>query len=293
MIPFGSCFDLNVHEKERGYAIVLNIDGEYIVSEFCAEGESPYNEKPKGALSVYGGPLSYLFTETSNSPSEIFRKDPAVFYDLRNGNEIDVTNNKHYVQLQRRSENGVQSLNTYGAFYLDNLSLFTTQTQQPDEYGCIPASASMCLHYLDATGQIGASSSYSSTQSIYNYLLPRMVDYDLGYSTSGRVVSAISSFSNNCCGRSFWTSEYDFQPDTYFETAAEEIDNNCPLIIVWYGSGGQSSNHATAMKGYSHQYSADYAIVVDPWYQTPQTKTLYWSTSTVFGYFLFYLGSWR
>lgn len=282
---YGFIFSL-YKEKNEGYAIVLQNNNEYEVIETSLDTASPYKNN-EALYYVYTGPFSYY---TSNSEKD--EKGNYILMDLES--ESEITNNE-LTNIKNISEENISteriSLLTQ-TVYLKNYGTSFVMGQQTNGYRCMPASFAMGLLYLHNTGQITLNSNYRNFTDIEEYLADKanVDDNHMGY--ANLLVTALKSFTSNYSNKLVTTKDDEFQPDTYFSTAKEEIDANCPLVLVFKKSTLYSVSHATTMVGYKRITNSDgtlseYAIFVDP--NTKTERTYKWSSSAIYGYMRFFI----
>ena len=288
LIHYGYIFELS-NGVEDGYGIVIK-DRNYYVVEASNEMQSPY--KNNNDLNIYYTPLAYY--SASNTMTYSLETDLCDLYDGEIISNSDVTNIRYNVKVPL-----IQPASVPGESfkYISNYSTKFEKHRQVKNTSCIPASFSMSIKYLHNIGSLTLKTPYTNMDNIDNKL------YELancsGMCYAENIKTAVQVFSDNyITGAKIRTKEDEFQPDTYLDVAQDEVDSNCPPIIIFYKgalSTNPNNNHATTMVGYKTVNNTStggitmrtsYIVVVDPWDKT--TKTVLWNSNAVFGYMLIY-----
>lgn len=290
LVHYGYVFELS-NGIQDGYGIVVEDDGAYYVVESSNDTQSPYIDNNE--LNVYFTPLEYY-----SAPNAMVYSFENTLVNLTDGSTLSSTETK----AERYEVNlpSIQPMSVPGESfkYISNYSTKFEKHQQTKSSSCIPASFAMSLKYLHNIGSLTLRSPYTNMDNIDNKL------YELANCTSSmcyasNIKTAVQSFSDSyITGATIRTKDDEFQPDTYLSVAQDEVDGNCPPIIIFYKGAlntNPNSNHATTMVGYKTinndstgnvTVKTSYIVVADPWDKS--TKTVMWSSSAVFGYMLIY-----
>lgn len=299
---YGYVFELTNNIKE-GYGIVLrNSDGKYVITEASSGTPSPYKNN-KENLNVYYTPLEYYSVSSVNMLS-----NEITLTNLKDGKAIsseDASFEKYSVEINTNAKTTRDSSRASAAYIKSYNSAFEKMTQvdgSTEQYSsCIPVSFAMSLKYLHNIGSLTLSSYYQNKTNIKKYLYSKANCNTSTGCTATNITSALKTFSDNyISGATIRTRDDGFQPDTKLSIAQDEVDTNCPPIIIFYPgalSTNPRANHATTMVGYrtlpessgGQQYDADYIIVVDPMESaSSNAKLVLWNSSNVFGYMIIY-----
>ena len=303
-------FDINSNEmgallylasdSDYGYAVVQINDNYAVVLEAGKGCVSPYEEY-KDKIKIYGSPLNYYVADTLDSAfvsevttGEIYSKnDVENLLPLTQDNILSVqeSNSIHAADLQ--SETTIK--------YLTNYSGYFQKHPQPDGYSCVPTSHAMALKYLHNRGKITISSSMTNLSTMTNTL------YNLMKNSSGlcrepQIQNGLSYFASTYTNKTITTSST-YGTAMSFATVKSEIDAMYPTVLMFKAGTPNmySSNHATTMVGYkiistvpTNSIQTDqpqsvmqrYAIVVDPGVNPAVEKTMLWTNTYLYGYFV-------
>ncbi|GEM_PF-5465473 len=303
-------FDINSNEmgallylasdSDYGYAVVQINDNYAVVLEAGKGCVSPYEEY-KDKIKIYGSPLNYYVADTLDSAfvsevttGEIYSKnDVENLLPLTQDNILSVqeSNSIHAADLQ--SETTIKNLTNYSGYFQKH--------PQPDGYSCVPTSHAMALKYLHNRGKITISSSMTNLSTMTNTL------YNLMKNSSGlcrepQIQNGLSYFASTYTNKTITTSST-YGTAMSFATVKSEIDAMYPTELMFKAGTPNmySSNHATTMVGYkiistvpTNSIQTDqpqsvmqrYAIVVDPGVNPAVEKTMLWTNTYLYGYFV-------
>ena len=300
---YGYVFNLN-SDKNEGYAIVTCEDNVCSVVEASYDSASPFEDYENTHYLVYCSPLEYLVAEKSKFKSnDVLVKNvetnETAFIDgstkVRFINEMAIT----------RSVPG----ETVG--YISKYQTKFIAIHQNKDYNCVATSMAMCLKYLQNMGTIEINISGDKNPSV-KLIRNKITDcYDDTNGNDNIVREAIKEFSRNFCnskisteGNGFWGNSP--QTDITFQTVINEINSNCPLVMMFNPGRVDSDinvNHATACVGYKTLNNTstggvtfNYTIVRMPnvrsekdEYDNIATKQVAWNYTNVHGYYLVYI----
>lgn len=290
LVHYGYVFELSDGIK-NGYGIVVESNGLYYVVEASNDTNSPYSDND--GLNIYFTPLEYY--SVSNATTLSLENTLVNLSDNSKVLNSEVRAKRYEVEVP-----SIQALSVPGESYkyISNYSTMFEKYQQTKNSSCIPASFAMSLKYLHNIGSLTLLSPYASMYNIENKLY-ELADCSSTICYANKIKTAVQSFSDSyITGATIRTRDDEFQPDTYLSIARDEVDGNCPPIIIFYRgalSTNPNSNHATTMVGYKTinndstgniTVKTNYIVVADPWDKS--TKTVLWSSDSVFGYMLIY-----
>lgn len=289
---YGYVFELKKSNIDGYGIIVKNSQNEYVFAEGSYSSESPYKTYNDEYKNVYTNALDYYVTKETKTKSNTFN-----LIDVFSGKSFS---NDELINDRFDYQPSVQTKAIPGEVttYLPNYSSkFVKGTQQPNSVACIPTSIAMSLLYLHNTGKITIDSGYRTIAKMRDTMFPDMYDANLGMCSSANAVKGLHNFSINHCNKRVETRGDEFQPNTYLETAKEEVDTGYPPVLVYRANTMYSVSHACTMVGYKTvnnsstggQTLTSAVIVVDPAPTTPRVVTTAWSSSQIWGYFIMYV----
>ncbi len=292
----GYLFELSNGQKE-GYGIVLSNGTYTMVAEASYDKASPYKGIDKTSKIVYTSPLNYYVKESTIGLLSIF--DTGDLRDIVTDRSVNPEDLYVYdffggLEYSDATTRAVPTEERYG--YIDDLDTeFEFITQR--ESDCIPTSMAMCLKYLHNIGTITLS--MTNIYSIRNKINSYMCNGDVPcYGGDVIARNAINTFGSNYSTPKISTRGDGFWGDLTFFTIIDEIDDNCPMVMMFNAEILASINHATACVGYyityNPQYPAilysSYTIVKDPNSSSSTNVTIAWNGTNIHGYYLVYIG---
>ena len=247
---------------------------------------------PESHQNVYPTALGYYsYNPLSRSVNSFLRLDTNESIsqeDFENVRvEVDEFNS---TSMARSSVLSVKYLNLYGTKFVGIV--------QPNGSACIPTSSIMALKYLSNTGRLTLNGS-NMEQLAEN--LHYAMDSSLGRVTDNEAKTGINSWTSNtanCSRRITFGSTYTYTPTVAaWDPVKTEIDGNYPVICMFKENVvGYDVTHATTMVGYQivqldtyDNTETYYTIVKDPGTSGVPEKTVLWSVSNIYGYFILYL----
>lgn len=288
---YGYVFELS-DTMNKGYGIVVETNGNYFVAEASIECESPYLGYDD-YYNIYSSQLNYYF-----SPN-IYGRNTTII-DAETYEEVslsDLTNVRvevdSYVNLSKATPGQTTTK------YVSKYGLIET-IEQPSTGSCIAYSTAMMLKYLHNVGKIKLSSEVVGISDLATTLFDYMENTD---TTNKHGISdesarnGIKSFGADFANKSL-SFESAYSKAT-FTTAKAEIDSNYPVVLMFDEGILYDETHATTMYGYKIVQSelangslltTNYAIVKDPGGKGSITKELAWTSSSIYGYFILYVG---
>lgn len=286
---YGYVFNLN-NAINEGYAIVVkNSDGTYIVTEISNQMSSPYANNNED-YNVYFNSLEYYGASKSKSrSSNIVLNDLSSDYSLSN----DEARYDKFEYVPQTSANTRALGSVAGYSYVKNYNTKFENHHQVYDNSCLPASFAMSLKYLHNIGELTLLNPYTDMNEIDDKLYSYANCVSTTYCYASNIKSALSKFSANyISGRTVYTFDDGFQPDTYISQARYEVDQDCPPIIIFYKGAlvtSEKLNHAVTMLGYKvfrnnetgvvTSYT-NYIVISDP--ITESQTTVLWSSSRVY-----------
>ena len=292
---YGFVFDLE-NGNQEGYAIVVkNSAGDFVFAEGSSTSSSPYSGYD--GKYIYTSTFGYYVLENNDVSTRTAVQEDLIFKDVRSN--LSVSESDLIYSRFDATPTLVQSRAVPGEVikYLPSYSsAFVKGTQQPNVNACQPTSFAMSLMYLHNTGQITIDSGYRSISAMRDEMFDDMWDASLGMCSDTGAVRGLHNFTVNHTNRRIETRNDEFQPDTYFSVAMQEIDDRCPPVLVYRANTMYTGSHACTMVGYKTLNNTttmgqtwEYAIVVDPWTNPAREVTTTWSSSNIWGYFILYL----
>lgn len=296
---YGYIFSLKSNSNE-GYAIVTCEANACSVVEASYDSGSPFKGYGKNHYLVYYSPLEYLVIE----------KDKAMINsvsltNIETNRTVDVDGDKKIRFVNNASTRAVPGETIR---YINNYSTKFDAINQNTNYNCVATSIAMCLRYLKNIGTISISFDGNSNPSAIA-IRNKITDYYSSHSGADGVVRpAINNFGVNHCSPKISTRDDGFwgnseQTDISFQTVIDEINSNCPLVMMFNPGRVDSSitvNHATACVGYKTLSNTatggitfNYTIVRMPNVSsssTVPTKQISWDYNNIHGYYLVYIG---
>lgn len=291
LVEYGYVFELHDGSKE-GYGIVVKHGNEYIFAEGSIETPSPYKTVPASHKNVYPTALGYYsYNPLSRSANSFLRLDTNEYLSQDDFENVRVEADVFISSSMSRSAvTSVKYLNSYGTKFVG--------IAQTNNSACIPTSSIMALKYLSNTARLTL---YGSNLEQLATNLHYAMDSSLGRVTDNEAKNGIDSWTSNtanCSRRITFGSTYTYTPTVAaWAPVKAEIDGNYPVICMFKENVvGYSVTHATTMVGYQivqldtyDNAETYYTIVKDPGRSSVPEKTVLWSVSNIYGYFILYL----
>lgn len=296
---YGYVFNLS-SKRNEGYAIVTCENDVCSVVEASFDSPSPFKKYEKTHYLMYCSPLEYLAVEKSETISE----NPLI-EDIETKESVLVDKD---TKVRFVNEPIARSIPGETIKYISQYYSKFNAINQNETYNCVATSMAMCLRYLHNIGTISitiGSNTNPSAATIRNKITSY---YSYKNGDDSVVRPAINTFGSNFCspkistkGNGFWGNSE--QTDISFQTIIDEIDSNCPLVMMFNPEKVDSSikeRHATTCVGYktinndaSTGLTLNYTIVRMPEVSSSSsvaTKQVGWNYTNVHGYYLVYIG---
>ena len=296
---YGYVFNL-VSDTNEGYAIVTCENNMCSVVEASFDGPSPYKGYEKTHHLIYCSPLEYFTVEKNKAKS-----GSLLIKNIETKETVSVDKSKKVRFVNKAIARAVPGETTQ---YISQYSTKFNAINQNTNYNCVATSMAMCLRYLHNIGtiSIGIGSDTNPSATTIRDKITSYYSSNNGYDSVVR--PAINTFGTNFCspkistrGDGFWGNNE--QTDISFQTVIDEINSNCPLVMMFNPGRVDSSitvNHATACVGYktinndsTGGLTIKYTIVRMPNVSsssTVATKQVAWNYTNVHGYYLVYIG---
>ena len=301
---YGYVFNLN-SGKNEGYAIVTCEDNVCSVVEASYDSASPFEDYENTHYLVYCSPLEYLVTEKSK-----FKSNNVLVKNIETNETAFIDGSKKVRFINEMAV--TRSVPGETIRYISQYQTKFNAINQNKSYNCVATSMAMCLKYLQNIGTIGINISNNNNPSV-KLIRDKITSYYNGNNGSdANVRGAINRFGREFCspkistrGDGFWGNSP--QTDITFQTIINEINSNCPLVMMFNPGrvdSGINVNHATACVGYKTLNNTstggvtfNYTIVRMPnvasegnEYNNIATKQVAWNYNNVHGYYLVYIG---
>lgn len=296
MNEYGFVFELS-NNYENGYGIVVETNNGYKVSETSNECESAYIGNDD-YFNIYASQLVYYFVDSLKGKSN-------TIYDTNSFEEhsiSELTSSRVTINDEIKLSRYVPG-ETTTTKYINNYATKLEVIAQPSSGYCIPYSTAMMLKYLHNINKIELTQDMQQINSLASKLYGLMKNTDSSNShgvSEDSAKSGIQSFGNTYSNKNLsFSSKYTANNNTSFSETTAEIDSNYPVILMFKVGAMYSLEHATTMYGYKvvtteNTYGIvsveNYVIVKDPGTTGVPTKTVAWSTSNIYGYFIIYVG---
>ena len=288
LVKYGYVFELHNGEQE-GYGIVVEHGNGYIFAEGSIETASPYKGVTDASKNVYISALGYYSVNENARSLENFvslRTNETLSREDFLCTRLEVEEYPLTTAQLSRAAKVIVKLNSYSSNFVSVV--------QPNGSACIPTSAIMALKYLSNVGRLTL---YGSDMTELATNLHLAMDSGKGFVSDAEAKSGMNTWTSNTanCSRFITlSSTYTYTPTVAnWNTIQTSIDSDKPAIAMFKANTiGYNTSHATTMVGYqlasnsTSGTSTNYAIVKDPGTSGCPERTIAWTVSNVYGYFI-------